>query len=148
VRSSSSRSRPLRLAARLAGALAVALVFALPAAAGDVRVDLVVSFASHDKGPMEQPNLLPPGFDFQSHRVLESKTLDLAMGQEVRERLPNGKTLTLRPTSLEGGQLMMHVAVEGATRSDLRMRDGKRVTIRHPEPYQGGNLLIHLEPHF
>ena len=90
----------------------------------------------------------PPGFNFQSHRVLQSKSFRLEMNQEGKLRLPNGKNVKLRPTGRDGNQLMLHVEVEGATRSDLRMRNGKRVTIRHPAPYEGGNLLVHLESRF
>ena len=119
-----------------------------PAQAADVQVTLTVSHASNQQGPMEQPKLLPPGFNFQSHRVLQTQRLGLAMNQEASHRLPNGKQVKLRPTAKQGNQLSMHVEVQGATKSDLRMRNGKRVTIRHPEPYEGGNLLVHLEARF
>jgi len=145
------RGRPsLPLAAPLVrlAALAVALLLAGPALAQSVSVQVVVSHASQEKGPMEQPRLLPPGFNFQSHKVLQQKTLSLELGEEGGTTLPNGKDVKLRPESVQGNQLMMHVEVEGATRSDLRMRNGKRVTIRHPQPYQNGNLLVHLEARF
>lgn len=131
-------------------ALLLALAWVLPgtAEAADVQVTLTVSHASSQKGPMEQPNLLPPGFNFQSHRVLQSETLNLGLNEQASHRLPNGKRVRLRPTQKQGNQLSMAVEVEGATKSDLRMRNGKRVTIRHPEPYQGGNLLVHLEARF
>jgi hypothetical protein len=136
--------------AQLIGLLAFAgaLLLAGPAAAKDVEVQVIVSHASQQKGPMEQPQLLPPGFNFQSHQVLQRSTLKLAMGEEGKTELPNGKSVKLRPTSVQGDQLMMHVEVEGATKSDLRMRDGKRVTIRHPQPFKDGNLLVHLEARF
>jgi len=129
-------------------ALAMGVFLGGSAAAENVTVTVIVSQASQEKGPMEQPNLLPPGFNFRSHRVLQQQTLNLAMGQEAQLTLPNGKAVKLRPTSIQGDHLMMHVEVEGATRSDLRMRNGKRVTIRHPQPYQNGNLLVHLEARF
>lgn len=129
-------------------ALAALLLLAGPAAAQDVSVQVIVSHASQEKGPMEQPRLLPPGFNFQSHKVLQQKTLKLALGQQGELELPNGKDVKLRPESIQGDQLMMHVEVEGATKSDLRMRNGKRVTIRHPQPYENGNLLVHLEARF
>jgi hypothetical protein len=129
-------------------ALAAALSWAGPAAAQNVSVQVIVSHASQEQGPMEQPKLLPPGFDFQSHKVLQQQTLSLGMGQEGRTSLPNGKAVKLRPESIQGNQLMMHVEVEGATKSDLRMRNGKRVTIRHPQRYENGNLLVHLEARF
>lgn len=129
-------------------ALAVALVWAAPAAAQNVSVQVIVSHASQNKGPMEQPKLLPPGFNFQSHQVLQRDTLNLGMGKEGRTKLPNGKTVKLRPDGIQGNQLMMHVEVQGATKSDLRMRNGKRVTIRHPQSYKDGNLLVHLEARF
>ncbi|NNL67493.1 MAG: hypothetical protein HKP30_14685 [Myxococcales bacterium] len=129
-------------------AVGVLLFAAAPAQAEDVRVTVIVSHASAKQGPMEQPKLLPPGFNFQSHRVLQSETLTIGMNQEAKHRLPNGKSLKLRPTEKREKNLMMHVEVEGATVSNLRMRSGKRVTIRHPEPYQGGNLLVHLEARF
>jgi hypothetical protein len=129
-------------------AAGILLLSSAPAQAEDVKVILTVSHASSQKGPMEQPNLLPPGFNFQSHRVLQSETLNLAMNQEATRRLPNGKTVKLRPTERRENDLAMHVEVEGATVSDLRMRNGKRVTIRYPEPYEGGNLLVHLEARF
>ena len=142
----------MRSSSLLSAAAALAAIALLwspaPAHAADVQVVLTVSHASNQQGPMEQPNLLPPGFNFQSHRVLQSQTLGLNMNQEASHRLPNGKQVKLRPTGQQGNQLSMHVEVEGATKSDLRMRNGKRVTIRHPEPYQGGNLLVHLEARF
>jgi hypothetical protein len=126
----------------------VGLLWAGPAAAQDVTVQVIVSHASQEKGPMEQPKLLPPGFDFQSHKVLQRETLRLGLGQEGGLTLPNGKDVKLRPESIQNDQLMMHVEVQGATRSDLRMRNGKRVTIRHPQRYENGNLLVHLEARF
>jgi hypothetical protein len=129
-------------------ALAVVLAWVSPAAAENVSVQVIVSHASQNKGPMEQPKLLPPGFNFQSHQVLQRDTLDLAMGAEGKTTLPNGKSVKLRPESIQGDQLMMHVEVQGATKSDLRMRNGKRVTIRHPQAYKDGNLLVHLEARF
>lgn len=142
--------RSSKLAIQSAGLLALVagLLWAGPAAAQNVSVLVIVSHASQEKGPMEQPNLLPPGFDFQSHKILQRKTLNLAMGQEGSLQLPNGKAVRLRPESIQGNQLMMHVEVEGATKSDLRMRNGKRVTIRHPQRYENGNLLVHLEATF
>jgi len=129
-------------------ALAVALAWAAPAAAQNVSVQVTVSHASQNKGPMEQPKLLPPGFNFQSHQILQRDTLNLALGKEGKTKLPNGKTVKVRPDSIQGNQLMMHVEVQGATKSDLRMRNGKRVTIRHPQSYKDGNLLVHLEARF
>jgi hypothetical protein len=140
--------RSSKLVVSVAGALAVLLLQTGPAAAQDVSVQVIVSHASQEKGPMEQPRLLPPGFDFQSHQVLQQKTLRLGLGEEGKTELPNGKDVKLRPESVQGNQLMMHVEVEGATKSDLRMRNGKRVTIRHPQPYKNGNLLVHLEARF
>jgi hypothetical protein len=140
--------RSSKLVATIAGALAALLLLAGPATAQDVSVQVIVSHASQEKGPMEQPRLLPPGFNFQSHKVLQQKTLKLALGQQGQMELPNGKDVKLRPESIQGNQLMMHVEVEGATKSDLRMRNGKRVTIRHPQPYKNGNLLVHLEARF
>jgi hypothetical protein len=128
--------------------LAAGLLWAGPAAAQNVSVQVIVSHASQQKGPMEAPNLLPPGFDFQSHKILQRKTFDLALGQEGQLELPNGKAVKLRPESIQGNQLMMFVEVEGATKSELRMRNGKRVTIRHPQRYENGNLLVHLEARF
>ena len=142
--------RSSKLAVPLTGfaALAAALLLAGPALAQNVSVQVIVSHASQEKGPMEQPRLLPPGFNFQSHQVLQQTTFNLAMGEEGNTRLPNGKNVKVRPNSVQGKQLMMHVEVEGATKSDLRMRSGKRVTIRHPQPYRNGNLLVHLEARF
>lgn len=128
--------------------LAAGLLWAVPAAAQNVSIQVIVSHASQEKGPMEQPNLLPPGFDFQSHKILQRKTFNLALGQEGQLELPNGKAVKLRPESIQGNQLMMFVEVEGATKSELRMRNGKRVTIRHPQRYENGNLLVHLEATF
>ena len=128
--------------------LAAGLLWAGPAAAQNVSIQVIVSHASQEKGPMEQPNLLPPGFDFQSHKILQRKTFNLALGQEGQLELPNGKAVKLRPESIQGNQLMMFVEVEGATKSELRMRNGKRVTIRHPQRYENGNLLVHLEATF
>ena len=128
--------------------LAAGLLWAGPAAAQNVSIQVIVSHASQEKGPMEAPNLLPPGFDFQSHKILQRKTFNLALGQEGQLELPNGKAVKLRPESIQGNQLMMFVEVEGATKSELRMRNGKRVTIRHPQRYENGNLLVHLEATF
>ncbi len=142
--------RSSKLTNQLTGFLAVAAAFLLAgqATAQTVSVQVTVSHASQEKGPMEQPKLLPPGFNFQSHKVLQQTTLNLGMGEEGKTKLPNGKNVKLRPTSIQGKQLMMHVEVEGATKSDLRMRNGKRVTIRHPQAYKNGNLLVHLQARF
>jgi len=132
----------------LVAGLAGSVLLAAPAAAEDVRVNVTVSHASSREGPIERRELLPRGFDVGSHRVVQSRTLRIEMGQEARHELPNGSLVKLRPSERRENDLMMHVEVEGATTADLRMRNGKRVTIRVPQPYQGGNLLVHLEPRF
>ena len=142
--------RSSRLVKKLALALAGAALL-LPAgmaSAEKVSIHLIVSHASSKRGPMEAPKLLPSGFTPTSHKVLEKKTLKVEMQKQVRHQLPNGKQLKLRPTEKVDNHLKVQVEFEGAMNGQLRIRNHKRVTIRDPQTYDQGNLLVHIEPRF
>ena len=117
-----------------------------------VVVDLMVTEASPAEGPIDPrarrlDRHLRKDFKYRSLRVLQSKRLDLAINEVGSLQLPNGRWVRVRPLDLGESGVLMAVDVEGAVKSDLRIRNNHLVVIgadRHGD----GKLVISLEPHF
>jgi hypothetical protein len=86
-------------------------------------------------------------FRYESLRVLQQKRLSLELNQLGRLSLPNGSELQLRPLSLSDRGVLMAVTVRGSVQSDMQIPNGHLVAIGAGQ-FEGGKLVISLEPHF
>jgi hypothetical protein len=85
---------------------------------------------------------------YQSLRVLEVRRLALRLDEIGSVKLPTGRRVRLRPLDVGAGGVLVAVDVEGSMKTDLRIPNGKLAVLGPGEPYQGGRLVISLEPHF
>ena len=84
-------------------------------------------------------------FRYESLKKLQSRGLKLALNEVGNLKLPNGKSLTVRPLQMDAGGVLLAVDVEGAVRTDLKVANGNLVVIG-ADAYQDGKLVISLEP--
>ena len=117
-----------------------------------VGLDLMVTEASPNEGPIDPraqrlDRHLRKDFKYRSLRVLQSRALDLAIDEVGSLQLPNGRWVRVRPLDLGESGLLLAVDVEGAMKSDLRIRNNHLVVIG-AERHGDAKLVISLEPHF
>lgn len=135
--------------------LALCLLAAAPAAAQEVRrvsLDILVTHVSQHPGPIDPPaaelhRQLREDFRYESLRVLQHRSLQLALDEIGQMKLPNGRWVRVRPLNVAGNRLLMAVEVEGAVQTDLRMRNHRKVSIGSHR-YKDGTLVITFEPSF
>jgi len=128
------------------------LVLAGGAAAqqGPIEVELMVAHISETPGEIDPRGRklhqkLKDQFRYESLEVLETKKLTLATDQVGSIALPNGKQARVRPLQLDGASALLAVEVEGAVKTDVRVKNGHLVVIG-AERYEDGKLVISLEP--
>ena len=136
-------------------ALVLAPVLGMGAAAAKaeeqrIDVELMVSHVSNAKGEIDPRGRklhqkLQGQFRYESLRVLQTRGLRLELNEVGSVRLPNGKSVRVRPLQLSESGVLLAVDVEGAARMDLKVRNGHLVVIG-AERYQDGKLVISLEP--
>jgi hypothetical protein len=138
---------------RLALGLAAALALAAPATAEGPRriaLDVVVAYISDEPGAVD-PRAerlhakLADQFRYETLRVLDQKRLDLPLGTVESVGLPNGKRMNVRAFQLSSKGVLLGVTVQGSLQTDMRIPNGHLVVIG-AERYQGGKLVISLEP--
>jgi len=117
-----------------------------------IDVDVMVSRISQEPGPVDPrasrlDAQLRGEFRYESLRVLQQKRLSLALNELGSLSLPNGSQLQLRPLSLSDRGVLMAVAVKGSVQSDMQIPNGHLVAIGAGQ-FEGGKLVISLEPHF
>ena len=120
--------------------------------ARSIHVDVMVSQIFQEPGPIDPrasrlDAQLRGEFRYESLRVLQQKRLTLALNELGRLSLPNGSELQLRPLSLSDRGVLMAVAVQGSVQSDMQIPSGHLVAIGAGQ-FEGGKLVISLEPHF
>jgi len=148
----SSRLRALVGAGLLAlGALPLG---ALPgwAQEGPVSLSVMVSHISDAEGSIDPRasrlhDKIRKQLKYSSLRVLEDRTLRLALDEVGRVELPNGRAFRVRPGDVGDGGVLLAVDVEGATKADMRVPSGHLVVLGAGS-YEGGTLVISLEPRF
>jgi hypothetical protein len=128
------------------------LVAAVAGAEAEQRIDieLMVSHISDAAGGVDERGeelhaKLQREFRYQSLKVLESRSLRLALDEVGTVTLPNGKRARIRPLQLGEHGVLLAVDVEGSVQTDLRVRNGHLVVIG-AERYRDGKLVISLEP--
>jgi len=138
-------------------AVVVILVLGLPgigAAQGarEIRFDVMVSRISQEPGEVAPragrlDTQLRGDFRYESLKVLKQERLSIELNELVTVELPNGKKLEMRPLSISDRGVLVAVNVEGSVQSDMRVPNGHLVAIGAGR-FEGGRLVISLEPHF
>lgn len=152
-------SEPSLKAAALALA-ALALAAPAPASAqsaqapaeGVIRLEVMVSQISDEPGPIDArasrlDAQLRQQFRYQSLRVVDTQTLDLALDQTGSVSLPGGTTLRLKPIVRDARGALVAVDLPGVIQMDMRVRSGQLVVLG-AQRYGDGKLVISLEPRF
>ena len=134
------------------GIVALCLVLAGGAVAeqGPIEVELMVAHLSDEPGGIDARGQklhekLKDQFRYQSLEVLETRTLRLLADQVGSVELPNGKRARVRPLQLDAASALLAVEVEGAVKTDVRVKNGHLVVIG-AERYRGGKLVVSLQP--
>lgn len=121
-------------------------------APGSIRFLMMVSHLSPEPGPIdprgaELHRRLRNEIRYESLQVLEERRLDLAMDEIGTMQLPTGRRLRVRPMDVGKQGVLVAVDVEGSMKTDLRVPNHKFVVIGG-QPYEGGRLVITLEPDY
>ena len=121
-------------------------------AADEVRFDVMVSRISNQPGEVDPraarlDKKLREDFRYQSLSVLKQEKLSLELNELSTVELPNGKKLQLRPLSISDRGVLVAVSVEGSVQSDMQVPNGHLIAIGAGR-FEGGKLVISLEPHF
>ncbi len=117
-----------------------------------VSVELMVTEASQAEGPIDPrarrlDKHLRKDFKYGSLKVLEARRMELEIDEVGSLKLPNGRWVRVRPLDLGKSGVLMAVDVEGAVKSDLRIRN-KQLVVIGAERQGESKLVISLEPHF
>ena len=147
--------RWVRAFAAAAVVVVVVVCVALPAAAQPERLidmEVMVTHISNRTGGIDPSGRKLDGklrdqFRYESLRVLQHRNLSLRIDQVGKMKLPNGRSLRIRPLQLSDRGLLTAVSVEGTLQTDLRIRNGHLVVIG-AERFEDGKLIISLEPRF
>ena len=115
-----------------------------------IRV-LVTHLSNHgsgiDKDAKQLDEKLSRRFKYNSLKVLQNRTIDLEFDEVGEIRLPNGRAAWIQPIHKGKDGLLMAVDVEGALKTDARVRNHNQLVIRAGR-YDGGDLVISLEPDY
>jgi len=145
-----ARGTALRSLALVAAIIVVWLPPAPAVAEGRIGVDVIVSHISSQPGKIDPrgrriDEKLRSQIRYESLRVLLEQRLDLAINQVGAVDLPNSRRLRLRPMDIGERGVLLAVEVEGSLDSDLRIPN-HHLVVFGTEAYQGGKLVISLEP--
>ncbi len=145
------RRRPRPLLGLATAALLLGLASG-SAAQQKVGFHLMVSHVSHEAGSIDPRakalhEVLQREIRYESLKVLDDKVLSLALNDIGSMKLPTGGQVRLRPMDLGDDGVLVAVEVEGSTQADLRVPN-RRIVVIGGQPYQGGRLVISLEPRF
>jgi hypothetical protein len=149
---SSLEATALALAALALGLAAPAPAAAQAPAEGAIRLEVMVSQISDEPGPVDArasrlDAQLRQQFRYQSLRVVDTHTLDLALDQVGNVALPGGSTLRLKPILRDARGALVAVDLPGVIQMDMRVRNGQLVVLG-AQRYGDGKLVISLEPRF
>lgn len=125
--------------------------WAAPAAAQErIQVEVMVSHISDRAGQIDPrgqriDEKLRGQIRYQSLRVLQQKRLGLALDEVGSMKLPNDRSLRVRPMDIGERGVLLAVSVEGSIESDLRVPN-RHLVVFGTEPFEDGKLVISLEP--
>lgn len=117
-----------------------------------IGLTLTVSHVSPRPGPIDPGaaslhQRLRQEFRYESLRVLKRKQLQLRLDEVGSVKLPTGRWVRVRPLHVGSSGVLMAVEVEGTLQTDLRVANHHQVHIG-AEAYQGGKLVVTLEPDY
>ncbi len=120
------------------------------AAQEGVQIEVTVSRISNEPGEIDPrgrriDEKLRNQIRYQSLRVLEQKRLSLGIDELGSVKLPNGRSLRVRPMDVGERGVLLAVSVEGSVDSDLRVPN-RHLVVFGTEPFEDGKLVIALEP--
>jgi hypothetical protein len=136
----------------LAGLLAT-LAFALPSAAqSSVQIEMMVSLASDEPGPIDPratriDQRLKKDVRYESLRVLDSKSQRVAVDSVMTVGLPNGRSAHVRPLSVDKRGALLAVDIEGSVKVDARAKSG-HLLVFNAGRHGAGKLVVSIEPRF
>jgi hypothetical protein len=121
-------------------------------APGTIGLKMLVAHLSASPGEIDPRaaglyRQLQKDFRYESVRVLEQRRLDLLVDQVGTMRLPTGRDMYVRPIDVGETGVLVRVEVQGAIKSRLRVPNHEMVVIGGL-PYEGGRLVISLEPDY
>ena len=134
----------------------VALLMAptLALAADPIRFDVVVAKVSTlggdvviDPGGAALHRALVEQFKYDRLEVVATTSFTLGIDEVGRTNLPNGRELLVKPLLVDAAGALVAVDVRGLLKTDLRMKNDHLVVIG-AERFEGGKLIVSLEPHF
>ncbi len=133
-------------------ALAASLGPARTAAAETIEIEVTVAILSSEPGKVDPRGKkllekLSSQLRFESLKVIEQRQLVLAIDDVGEVMLPNRRVLRVKPLLVDARGALLAVEMEGTLESQLRVRSGHLVVLG-PQRYQGGQLVVALEPHF
>ena len=119
---------------------------------GTIGLNMIVAHLSASPGEIDPRaaglyRQLQKDFRYESVRVLEQRRLDLQLDQVGTMRLPTGRDMYVRPIEVGETGVLVRVEVQGAIKSRLRVQNHEMVVIGGL-PYEGGRLVISLEPDY
>lgn len=117
-----------------------------------VRLDLTVSHATMQPGPVdptaaELQASLREDFRYESIRVLERRRLDLKLQEIGGLDLPTGKRVRIRPLHMGEGGVLLAVDIEDTLHTDVRIPDRRPVVIG-VDRYLDGKLILTVQPDY
>jgi hypothetical protein len=117
-----------------------------------VAFHLMVSHVSQTAGPIDPRGealhaVLKREIRYESLKVLDTQVLALQLNDIGTMKLPTGRRVRLRPMDLGEDGVLVAVEIEGSTQADLRVPN-RRIVVIGGQPYQGGRLVISLEPRY
>ena len=130
-------------------ALLLAVAGGAAAQQGPIQVEVTVVHISDGPGGIDARGQKLHGklkrqFRYESLKVLETRSLKLAVDEVGSVSLPNGKRVRVQPLQLDAESALLAVDVEGAVQTDLRVRNGHLVVIGG-DRHQSGKLVVGLE---
>jgi len=117
-----------------------------------LKIDLIVAHLLQEPGKIDPAAArldreLRDQVRYESIKVLGTKSFRLGLDEVGRDRLPNGRTLMVKPIVLDSRSALISVDVSGLVQTDLRLKNDQ-LAIIGAEAYKGGKLVIALHPHF
>ncbi len=141
-----------RTAAMVVASLALMLAgVSAGANAAELDLKIIIAHLSDTPGEIDSRAArlhreLQGQFRYRSISVISSSSHKHAVDEAARGKLPNGRTLMVKPILIESKSALISVDVPGLVQTDMRLKSDQ-LAIIGTEKYKDGKLVIVLEPH-
>ena len=134
------------------GAAAVLWPAGVAFAQDKVAFHVMVSHVSQTPGSIDPRGevlhaVLKREIRYESLKVLDTQVLMLQLNDIGSVKLPTGRRVRLRPMHIGENGVLVAVEIEGSTQADLRVPN-RRIVVIGGQRYEGGRLVISLEPRY